>query len=507
VLVGNDQGRYEARDQNNEHLHGADDLYAALQHALPDTQRKALGLPDVGQGPELKALIRQHLLTRGELRSLLGMQPINPGFRAPQRLIDGRLGYPLSGRGTGLNSVPVSDEARVLKLFPSFTDGQVEGFLEMLGAAREVYLVNFEAEHQRLLSWSEQWLATPSTRVLPDGSVVAVEQYEKQVVAELLKRSWQRQSLRYSRYGVRRGYELRLRGRAVGALPALEVDFGHVNFLDLSGMDLMAAPNEFLESFPSVQRLELQANRLVDIPTQLDEMPSLAYLDLSGNRIRLTTGEAVSLARMSRLRELNLNHNPLERVPDLSQMKELGVVRLQGTGISQWPVGLADPPRLEMVDLRDNQLTSFPEWAVNPPAQQSAAINRVLRVTELNGNPLSDQGIAQYGEILTRIYLDNDEAGLAPVPPDSPADRGAAGGTLAPSAQRLERWMRDTPAPEQNVRRTQWALLDSEALAREAAAGEAGRAVSESEEFFRLLEKLHQTAEYKKAYPDLKARV
>ena len=507
VLVRNDQGRYEARDQNNEHLHGADDLYAALQHALPDTQRKALGLPHVGQGPELKALIRQHLLTRGELRSLLGMQPINPGFRAPQRWIDGRLGYPLSGRGAGFHPVPVSDEARVLKLFPSFTDGQIEGFLELLGAAREVYLVNFEAEHQQLLSWSEQWLATPSTRVLPDGSVVAVEQYEKQVVAELLKRSWQRQSLKYSRYGVRRGYELRLRGRAVGALPALEVDFSHVNFLDLSGMDLMAAPNEFLESFPLVQRLELQANRLVDIPAQLDEMPSLAYLDLSGNRIRLTTGEADSLARMRGLRELNLNHNPLERVPDLSQMTELGVVRLQGTGISQWPVGLADPPRLGMVDLRDNQLTSFPEWAVNPPAQQSAAINRVLRVTELNGNPLSDQGITQYGEILARIYLDNDEAGLAPVPPDSPADRGAAGGTLAPSAQRVERWMRDTPALEQNVRRTQWALLDSEALAREAAAGEAGGSVSESEEFFRLLEKLHATAEYKKAYPDLKARV
>jgi len=507
VLVRNDQGRYEARDQNDGHLHGADDLYAALQHALPDTQRKAIGLPHVGQGPALKGLIRQHVLTRAELRSLLGMQPINPGFRAPQRWIDGRLGYPLSGRGAGLNPVPVSDEARVLKLFPGFSDGQVDGFLELLGAEREMYLVNFEAEHQRLLNWSQQWLSTPSTRVFPDGSVVAVEQYEKQVVAELLKRSWQRQSLKYSRYGVRRGYELTLRGRTVGALPALEVGFGHVNFLDLSGMDLMAAPNEFLDSFPYVQRLELQANRLVDMPALLDEMPSLVYLDLSNNRIRLTIDEALSLARIKGLRELNLNHNPLERAPDLSQMTQLGVVRLQGTGISQWPVGLADQPNLRMVDLRDNQLTSFPEWAVNPPAQQSAAINRVLRVTELNGNPLSDQGITQYGEILARIYLDNDEAGLAPVPPDAPADRGAAGGTLAPSAQRVERWLRDTPAQQSTVRRTQWALLDSEALAREATAGDAGRAVSESEEFFRLLEKLQATAEYKKAYPDLKARV
>ena len=52
-----------------------------------------------------------------------------------------------------------------------------------------------------------------------------------------------------------------------------------------------------------------------------------------------------------------------------------------------------------------------------------------------------------------------------------------------------------------------WSLLDVEALEREEADGEVGRGVSESEEFFRLLEKLSQSAEFRKAYSDLQARV
>ena len=508
VLVRGAEGLYEARDQNDGHLHGADNFYAALQHALPDGARNAIGLPDVGQGPELQALIRRHVLTRGELRSRLGMQPIRPGFRAPQRWADGRLGYPLSGRGAGMNPRQVSNKERILRLFPGFTDGQAERYLAFIEAENpELILSNLEAEFQGLLNWSEQWLATPSTRILPDGSVVAVEQYDKQVVVEFLKRCWQRKTNRLSASGYPRGGELTLRGRTVGALPALDATFPHVEFVNLSEMGLVATPNEFLESFYNVRQLNLQANRLVDIPAQLDELENLVRLDLSRNNIRLTPDDAALLAGRRNLEKLYLSHNPLERTPDFSQMTELTEVRLQATGISQWPEGLFWPRHLQMVDLRDNQLTSFPDWAVNPPPDQARAINRVLRVTELNGNPLSERGIQQYADILARIYLDEDGAGLMPVPAEAPANRGAEGGTLAPSEQRVDRWLSNIPAVEHTAKKQLWTRLDTESLDREAAGDEVGGAVSESEEFFRLLEKLSKTAEYKKAYPDLEARV
>lgn len=503
VLVHNNDGRYETRDQNDLELHEADDLFCALQHALPDTHRTALGLPDVGQGAELKTLIEQHLLSREELRSVLKMQPIKPWFKAPKHRANGRLGYPLSGRGAGVDRRLATDEGRVLKLFPDYTDAQVDGFLEQVGTQREKYLVNFEAELQGLRNELQQWTSTPSTRVLPDGSVVAVERYEKQVVAQLLEHCWQRRQWTMQKEnGHEIGYELNLQGRTVGELPALTGYFSHVRFLDLSKLGLTEAPNEFLDSFPSIEQLKLQHNGLRDFPTEAAEIPSLIYLDVSNNNITLTDQTAGTLAKMNHLEYLQLSHNPLAHLPDFSQMTALIDVRLQATGISEWPVGLRDQADLAMIDLRDNQLTSFPAWAVNPSSEQATNINKVLTITELNGNPLSDQGMQQYADILTRIYLDNDQAGLMPVPPDGPDERGAQGGTLASSAQRIDRWLRDIPRNELGARKAQWELLD-----RDASGGEANRAVSESEEFFRLLEKLSDTAEYKKAYPDLKNRV
>jgi hypothetical protein len=507
VLVRVEQGRYEARDQDDGHLHGADDIYAALQHALPDAQRQAIALPHVGQGAELKALIRQHLLTPVELRTRLGMQPVKPGFRAPKRLADGRLGYPLSGRGAGVSPQQAADEARVRNLFPGYTDGQVSRFLLTLGQDREFYLVNFEADYQRLLESTRQWLASPTSRTLADGSEVAVDAHDKQAVVELLKRSWRKLSTRYSAFGYPRGYELVLRGRTVGALPILETSFSGVEFVDMSGMDLMAAPNEFLDSFPDVRWLDLHANRMADIPMRLGQMDNLVGLNLSGNNLRLSAEEAASVSSLKKLKKLQLSHNPLERVPDFSQMRELSEIRLQGTGISQWPDGLLGLNSLEKLDLRDNQITEFPLWAVSPPPEQVDAIDRLLKITELNGNPLSPQGVQQYADILERIYRRENEPGLIPGPVDEPAARGAEGGVLASSTQRLERWLGEVPEAQLARRKELWQRLDTESLDREEAGGELGRGVSESEEFFRLLEKLSQSAEFRKAYGDLQARV
>lgn len=499
---------YEARDGKDLELHGPDNFFAALQQALPDEHRTALGLPDVNQGPALEALIKQHLLSREELRSVLKMKPIRPWFKAPTRWSNGRLGYPLSGRGTGESQLS-RDRHRVLRLFPDYTDARIDKFLEKLGTQREMYLVNFEAELEGLRNELQQWKSTPSTRVLPDRSIVAVEQHEKNVVAEILQRCWQKRTgtMKYGPNGTALGYELDLHGRIAGKLPAMKGYFSHVRFVNLSNMGLTEVPTEFLDSFPSIAQLQLQSNGLVELPTMITDKSSLIYLDVSKNNITLTEQSADALAKMTHWQYLELSHNPLGRLPDFSQMPDLLQVRLQACGLTEWPVGLRDQRKLVMLDLRDNQLTSFPEWAVNPSAAHAPDINRVLEVTELNGNPLSDQGMGQYADILTRIFVDDDQAGLMPVPPDGPAERGAEGGTLAPSAQRVEHWLKGFSTDEQAARKTQWALLDAEALEREAAGGEAGSRVSESEEFFRLLEKLKETAEYKKSYSDLKARV
>ncbi|WP_426160951.1 dermonecrotic toxin domain-containing protein, partial [Pseudomonas sp. DWR1-3-2b2] len=62
VLVRVGDGRYEARNVRDEHLHGSDDLYGAIQHALPDRHRQALELGHVAQGAQLKQAIIAHAL-------------------------------------------------------------------------------------------------------------------------------------------------------------------------------------------------------------------------------------------------------------------------------------------------------------------------------------------------------------------------------------------------------------------------------------------------------------
>ncbi|WP_246218987.1 dermonecrotic toxin domain-containing protein [Pseudomonas izuensis] len=97
VLVRVGDGLYEARNDRDEHLHGIDGLYASIQHALPDRQRLAIGLPEVAQGAQLKAKILEHQLGPEQLRPLLKMQPRQRLFyKPPMRLSGERIGYPLS---------------------------------------------------------------------------------------------------------------------------------------------------------------------------------------------------------------------------------------------------------------------------------------------------------------------------------------------------------------------------------------------------------------------------
>ncbi|NWC91291.1 MULTISPECIES: dermonecrotic toxin domain-containing protein [unclassified Pseudomonas] len=94
VLVRISEGRYQAFDGQAGQLHGVDTLYEALQHALTDAHRRALGLPHVGQGVELKLKILQHALPRDRLRERLGVRPAGrPFFKPPQALPGGRRGY------------------------------------------------------------------------------------------------------------------------------------------------------------------------------------------------------------------------------------------------------------------------------------------------------------------------------------------------------------------------------------------------------------------------------
>lgn len=82
--------------------------------------------------------------------------------------------------------------------------------------------------------------------------------------------------------------------------------------LDLSGLDLPCLP-PVLNELTHVRKLNLANNRLTDYPAELDEMHWLHAIDLSGNRI---SGDGKGLSLGNLVRNINLNHNPITRLPE-----------------------------------------------------------------------------------------------------------------------------------------------------------------------------------------------
>jgi hypothetical protein len=75
VLILGEDGRYEARDALDQHLHGADTLYAAVLHALPDQQRVALGY-EIHDAAGLEQAIKARPLDRSVFEPVLRDNPV-----------------------------------------------------------------------------------------------------------------------------------------------------------------------------------------------------------------------------------------------------------------------------------------------------------------------------------------------------------------------------------------------------------------------------------------------
>lgn len=84
---------------------------------LATADSEVLDLALQAEHPDLDARQRYHvaIADRGHAASLIGQQPIRPGYRSPMRLADGRVGYPLSGRLPWPNTA----DRRLRALYPA----------------------------------------------------------------------------------------------------------------------------------------------------------------------------------------------------------------------------------------------------------------------------------------------------------------------------------------------------------------------------------------------------
>ena len=479
VLVRTGDGRYEARDAQDNHLHGSDNLYAAIQHALPDEARSALGLPHVGQGDELGMLIKQQAFTPDELRAVLKMRPVRKAFFKPLSVLpDGRRGYPLSGRGLGVWGRSV--EARVGALYPDMSIAEINDFVEALDAqdnSPDEQLTQLENDYRELDQSLQDWLKAPNEWSGERDSPQFVSEWGARIkLVKAIRQAWQRTGPRdYDAYGNYRGQcidltdtplQLQLR-----SLPALRANFDHVTRLRLSRADLSNEVEGFLGYFRQLRALNLAGNQLTRLPAALSEMPHLLELHLGDNQIELTVQAVTHIRNMTRLKVLGMENNPLVLLPDISRMPDLYILNLSSTGLDSWPTGIFSQPRPLHFSLRlmGNPITHIP--VVAPGSFRAEILARTLLSRDI-------QWLSAENLQTLKTYIES--VGLDP-------DRRLASSEISDSRF----WVNTLPA-EQRATPGQRALKRN--LWR-AVADEFG-----SEAFFREIRKLEQSADAADAF-------
>ncbi|WP_109514024.1 NEL-type E3 ubiquitin ligase domain-containing protein [Pseudomonas ovata] len=411
VLVRYPDG-YEPRDADNLHLDGRDTLFAAILHALPDAQRQALGVAHVSQGADLQALIRQRPLPRRQARSALGMQPVKPGFRSPMRLADGRIGYPLSGRGHpdwAFTRESLVDKIRLLEFEDFYPEDLYEQLLKLgldhaqIDARLNTLLDEQMALRASLARWSEQSAAIVGL----EADTARLQSRTR--MAEEIWTHWRMNSLPELQ---RSPYLLVLHTQALEDFPAHlpAFFFERVTRMRLenvtahaagSAMQTSTASGEvlerFLRQFSNVQSLAMLQNPLPSglqsrFPDLLERvvrsLPQLTELGLPHQGMLLSQAQLDVLQGLPHLRSLDLSGNrfsPFQSL-DLSWLHVDRLV-LERTGLDRWPAWLDQlvPARVRELSLAHNQISTLPQAVLdNAPA----LLHRSH--IDLRGNPLSE---------------------------------------------------------------------------------------------------------------------
>lgn len=352
TLTLNENGQFDGVDSG--------DFYSATWQLLSPGERTTLGMNEPAQ---LRTAVQHSPLPRAALRGVLLEHPFSkPAYDPDMRLLGGGRGVRQLVADTA-NALRTS-EARVRRLFPTFSDADVAAFIQSHGTHVRGELSRLEADYSTLKNTLNVWTRTQGT-----------QQAER--LAGEIKRSWRREA----------GSRLSLRASPPLELPALDVDFSHIQRLELSNVVWSETLPVFLKGFRQLKHLQLRNARLTELPEAVTQMRQLTHLRLGANRIRLTELSARQLGALSQLQELDLAGSPLGITPDFSGMQHLQALDLSRTDITQWPSGLREQANLHQVDLRHNQLRAIPQENLYPPVEPYEKIVKINGATLISDNP------------------------------------------------------------------------------------------------------------------------
>lgn len=403
----------------------SDDLFKALLHVLDPEQRLALADAAVSPASLANAVADRAYANRAQAARLLGMAPIGTP-RPPVRLGDGRVGYVLSGRPEGSRRAMLHGYQQI---FPTLTDMEVEVYLERVRLQGEQPWHHLQGLQQRLIELGKSlaaWRREATVPPLPE---------RRRLIARRIRQCWRRK-----RPDADGEYRLVIDSERIDSLPALpeRVIFDHVTHLTLRRAHLSQLTDGFLQRFANLRTLDLSDNLLGSIPDGLQTLTQLTELRLARNQIVIDDAGLARLSALSRLRVLDLSHNPIGQLPPLGSLLDLQRLHLRNTGLGELPMQVYLHPALEDIDLRDNRIQDM-----SPTLAHSRR--------RLIGLSLHDNPIPEPTQINLRSVLAEPGAGALPTRRHGPGGQ-----------ESLERWLADSNAEERTIRSEQWLALMQE---------------------------------------------
>jgi len=377
--------QYQAIDAAGNPLSPPQDVFTAINRALPQAAREAMGI--TGAKRLRLELLRQAATDRDRAGLLLNQRRVRPWFQAPTRHGE-RIGYVLSGRG----QAGWSQRMRMRRLFPGVIEAHQDALYEWIQSRHadfEVALTGLEQEYRVLDRGLDEWVAAGAN---PQQSAVRVH-YRQQLLE-----AWRRESRQFYVGG----------WAGAGELPVLTAEFPFVSEVSMIGTGLVEDPSAFLRLFPNVTRVQLRSNHLTQVPEVLGSLRRLRVVELDRNDLEmsdtvfqtlfpegresaivrlelsnafesivldgtpqpraLTAAALAPLRRARQLRELYLANNTItlddaafEVLGDLNTLSDLSLrrtwIELHGTR----QASLARLVNLVTLDLSDNYLVSPPD--------------------------------------------------------------------------------------------------------------------------------------------------
>ncbi|KPW73416.1 Leucine rich repeat domain-containing protein [Pseudomonas cannabina] len=403
ILVSTGEGFKRFNHLGDSLGDAAQPFFSALLDTFTDEARINLELPLTADAEQLRILSgRIASARRDRVAEILRMQPARPGLKWPQRLPDGRTGYPMSGRmrgffrRLGIGASSHSPELAVKSLFPDFSDAEVTGFLirlraEHTGAAGQLQ----DFVRQRLRSLADELRNLQTTLgTWVDETPFSTLRTAREIATRRIHGCWRRLSVHCRNFqGEFLGYALDLDNLRVGEIPEIAASFAHVAVLKARNMQLTQSQTDvLLRNFSNVRSLSLDFNDLHSMPASIAHMTRLTELSLSHNPLQWTEASNTILRNLNRLEILDLNFCALGAGAGISAINSLRLLFLRGTGIERLPQWNWLRSDLIRMDLRDNSIS---EISLDELDNIDRSLSSSRLHLHLNGNPLNSPTLAR----------------------------------------------------------------------------------------------------------------